>query len=340
MKEKADAADGSEKEKKQKEGADDVVDVIASLEANPEIKKLVDGYEEIADHSSKQKLESYMTQCRRLVASNVTLLVETESDDAIIAGMQRSAAAQVRLDAGGMVGVFYDVKLAGEASAQPNVRMPPLRDAGGHLQKLVGLKIRASSADGEIPSSEIWFIPDAGKDGNKGALLSGFTAGKPKEVRPLLVVYDENSLEDRLDKLRGYRWSNKCWFPTLVGSFTHLIHYVLLLHYFNLLFYRGGILGVLDFLCFDSLHTNLFSNEVHASEPKRKSAGGLSSAFATHKPQKTPLRRHKSRKRDWPCRPAKLRERRGLETSASCQEGALREIRCDDPSRRHIACAC
>ena len=135
----------------------------------------MEGPEAVADTTSQQKLESFMTQCRRLIASNITLLVETEPDEVIIQGIQKSAAAQVQPEPSSMVGVFYDVKLAGEASVQPNVRMPPLRDAGQHLQKLVSLKVRASSADGEIPSNEVWFIPDAGKEGNKGALLSGIT---------------------------------------------------------------------------------------------------------------------------------------------------------------------
>ena len=201
----AGAASGDAKKGTGDDNDDDVaiIDVI-SLETNPEIKKLVEGFDAVADTASKQKLESYMTQCRRLIASNITLLVETDPDDVIIEGIRKSAAAQVKLEPGGMIGVFYDVKLAGEASAQPNVRMPPLRDLGHHLQKLVGLKLRASSVEGEIPANEIWFIPDAGKEGNKGALLAGFTAGKQKEVRPLLVIYDETSLEDRLDKLRGY----------------------------------------------------------------------------------------------------------------------------------------
>ena len=201
----AGAASGDAKKGTGDDTDDDVpiIDVI-SLETNPEIQKLVEGFDAVADTASKHKLGSYMAQCRRLIASNITLLVEADTDDVIIEGIRKSAAAHVQLQPGGMIGVFYDVKLAGEASAQPNVRMPPLRDLGHHLQKLVGLKLRASSVEGEIPANEIWFIPDAGKEGNKGALLAGFTAGKPKEVRPLLVIYDETSLEVRLDKLRGY----------------------------------------------------------------------------------------------------------------------------------------
>lgn len=182
----------------EEEGA---VDLAATLECNPEVKKLVQTIEERADAASKEKLDLYLTQARRMIATYIELVAETENDDEILRAMQESTAAKINLASGGYVGVVYDCKVAGEASAQPNVRMPPLRDNGDHLRRLAALKLRQH--DGVIRDEEIWFLPDAGKEGLKPALMSAFGAAQ-KDVRLLYIHYEEESMEDRLDKLRGF----------------------------------------------------------------------------------------------------------------------------------------
>ena len=71
--------------------------------------------------------------------------------------------------------------------------MPPLRDNGDHLKRLAALKLRQSG--GQIAYEEVWFLPGSGKEDLKSTLL---------DVRHLNIHYDEDSLEERLDKLRGF----------------------------------------------------------------------------------------------------------------------------------------
>ena len=168
-----------------------------ALENSAEIKKLTKAFADMTH--SKDKLEGFLTQAKRFIATHVSLGVETDTDDQIIKAMQESAAAKCMKD--GFTGIFYDSKVAGEASTHPSVRLPPLRDGGEHLKRLVALRLRAGA--GEIAEKEVFFIYDAGKDGNKSCFVGAFP-GLQKEVRHINVVYDQDSLEARLDKVRGY----------------------------------------------------------------------------------------------------------------------------------------
>ena len=45
------------------------------------------------------------------------------------------------------MGSLYGQKEAGECSAQPHLRAPPLREAGHHVRRMVSLRLRATSSD-------------------------------------------------------------------------------------------------------------------------------------------------------------------------------------------------
>ena len=120
-----------------------------------------------------QKVAAYETQAKRLISTYCCLVSETEKDDAIIQAMNNCGVGQLKTEnLGGHIGVLHDRKSAGEASAQPNIRIPALRDQGDHLRKLSKIKLRAGGDESSIPDREMRFIPDAGKTGDKPTLLS------------------------------------------------------------------------------------------------------------------------------------------------------------------------
>ena len=101
-----------------------VVDVIGTLEALPELQQLQKAVE--FKDEERTKLDGYMTQSRRMLATYVTLAIETEKDDDIVAMMRSCAAGQVKIGESdkGLIACIYDSKLAGESSAQPHIRVP------------------------------------------------------------------------------------------------------------------------------------------------------------------------------------------------------------------------
>ena len=157
------------------------------------------------DQDRKDRLDAFIRKARVLIASHVDLVTEDMSDDALIQSMKESAVGKIELSNQdhGYIGIFYDQKEAGECSAQPHLRLPPLRDAGNHLKRAVGLRLRAKASTGdvdEIKDRDLFCIPDAGKDGNKNALTTNCTSLK-KDIRNLHVMYQQESMEARLAKV-------------------------------------------------------------------------------------------------------------------------------------------
>ena len=195
---------GSDKTVDEKDD-EDIVDVVigaAGMDAAPEVKKIDEaaaGKEDV-----KAKLESFKTQARRTISTFVTLSVESDTDDAIIKSMTESGVAKVKNIGSGMIGVLYDSKLGGESSATPHIRHPSLRDNGEHLKRFASLKLRAGGDETSLPDDELWMLPDAGKHGNKNTLLSCLKNVSIRKETELTVVYDQESMEARLERLRGY----------------------------------------------------------------------------------------------------------------------------------------
>ena len=103
---------------------------------------------------------------------------------------------------------MYDQQEAGEASAQPHLRTPPLRQKGDHLQKFITLCLRRTSTPDDIDDSDVYVISDAGKQGNTNLLLNSLQdrAGKSinkKNVRAMTLILSEDSLMTGGDK-KGY----------------------------------------------------------------------------------------------------------------------------------------
>ena len=178
------------------------IDLEMSLVDTAEIQAIEEKFGD--DQDRKDRLDAFIRKARVLIGSHVHLVTEDMSDDALIESMRESAVGKIELSDQdhGYIGIFYDQKEAGECSAQPHLRLPPLRDAGNHLKRALGLRLRATSTGEveEIHDRDLFCIPDAGKDGNKNALTTNFTSLK-KDVRSLHVMYQQESMEARLAKV-------------------------------------------------------------------------------------------------------------------------------------------
>ena len=102
--------------------------------------------------------------------------------------------------------------LAGRAASCEHLRLPPLRGNGDHLKKLTRLAMRVKSSE-DLDSGDVYFYFDAGKAGNKTVLISGFLtsdlAALSKQVRSIFLVSSEDSIKDRMSKVRGFNAANQ-----------------------------------------------------------------------------------------------------------------------------------
>ena len=118
------------------------------------------------DCEKMTKLEKYRDLARTKVTCHVDLVPETGSDLELITAIKNSDAFKATCDAstGKHVGIFYDTKLVGQASAHPHLRTPPLRQNGEHLRRLIGIFMQARG-EGVIADTDLYFLFDGGKPG-------------------------------------------------------------------------------------------------------------------------------------------------------------------------------
>lgn len=108
------------------------------------------------------------------------------------------------------VHITYDPKVVGRAATAPHTRVPPLRNNGGHVTKVIGATLRARALGGAdaLAEGDLYVLYDGMKHGNEQALVS--TPFKqvdgdpiPKTIKTLKVLYNEESLRNRLSRNRS-----------------------------------------------------------------------------------------------------------------------------------------
>jgi hypothetical protein len=154
---------------------DDDPAMVNGAEAQGIVLKELDALEE----NEARKLDRYKRQAEQLVAAHVTLIDECKSDEAILALLKDCPAGKARGDPAPdrrtHVLIYYDQQDAGEATAQPHLRTPPLRAKGQHLQRFLSLCIRRGNPDAdELEDNDVFIINDAGRGGNKTLILNAF----------------------------------------------------------------------------------------------------------------------------------------------------------------------
>lgn len=152
----------------------------------------------------EERLAAFRAQARRTVATHVKLLAVDDlvSEGSLVAELNDSAVGRYhgKLSAEGspteFLGIFFDVKLAGEALTAPHTRVPPLKD--GRLAKLmcIILKSRAHDAESQKPvldPADLFFFMDGckrglAKLGGKGNYQSMKLAKKVLQIYALSAV--------------------------------------------------------------------------------------------------------------------------------------------------------
>ena len=109
------------------------------------------------------------------------------------------------------IGVFYDSKVARQASSRPRARIAYLQN--GHMKKMIASTLAAFPAVGEegapeLPDKVAWFLCDAGKQGSEASLMEGFRTpvgnkSMKKDKHIVYVNYSEESIMTRLKVAPG-----------------------------------------------------------------------------------------------------------------------------------------
>ena len=145
------------------------------------------------DATTQRLIDKYQRQARALVASYVVLIDEGLSDDDALQALRESAAGSVQGDREGQCSVliFYSQADAGEANAQPKLRMPSLRKE--HFMRFEKL---ASQRHPDVSDADVYVVNDCGKEGNKTILMNGLPASVTKKLRRITVILTEDNLQN------------------------------------------------------------------------------------------------------------------------------------------------
>ena len=184
------------------------------------LKNIEAGADEIEKASLLKKLARYKQEAATLVGSYIGLIEETRTDAEILQHLKTSAAGSTKGDAGAKshVLLYYSQTEGGESTAQPHLRVPPLRNRGEHCRRFVSFGLQRSAAY-DIMAGDAYVLVDAGRDGNKAMLLSSFVTPPEdptqsgtklkKTIRTMTLLQSEKSLHERLEKVRGHSSINQ-----------------------------------------------------------------------------------------------------------------------------------
>ena len=167
--------------------------------------------QDLVDPELLQKDDGTLHQWKDYASNLVDQFVTIVSDDLTVATMdwaKASLSGTVLTKMEGRALFLYDVKIAGEASSNPNSRPPSFR--GAHLkrgaQTFVYLREHKDHPR-EINPNDLILVLDAGKSGNETAIASSlmWTDGNhfKKDKSVFHIVYSEESLNERRAISRG-----------------------------------------------------------------------------------------------------------------------------------------
>ncbi|CAE7727284.1 ngoBVM, partial [Symbiodinium necroappetens] len=167
--------------------------------------------DDLVDKELLQKDDGTLQQWKEFAANLVDQFVTIVSDDLKVATMDWATASlsgSILSKIEGRALFLYDIKIAGEASSNPNSRPPSFRNS--HLkrgaQTFVVLR-EDKDHPNDINPKDVILVLDAGKSGNETAIASSliWTDGShfKKDKSVFHIVYSEDSLNERRAVTRG-----------------------------------------------------------------------------------------------------------------------------------------
>ena len=166
--------------------------------------------QDVINNDSEGKLDEWLSYLNTRFESFVSLVVDADTRDDLAAALGQCEVLQ---KVQGPCMLLYDSKIAGEASSNPNCRLPPFQSK--HLRKIVQamVSLRGNDGDDQLPEGDLRrkdliVVLDGGRSGNDSAVnqalvdVNGRAMNKVKQCFTLL--YDEESLGERKERVKGF----------------------------------------------------------------------------------------------------------------------------------------
>lgn len=165
--------------------------------------------EEIANDKDG-KLDEWLTFLENKFESFCTIVIDCDTRDELTETLKNT---NLLSKVEGPAALVYDTKISGEASSNPNVRLPPfqVKQLRRYLQCFTMLREPAGDDQhipGDMRKRDQVIVLDGGRTGNDGAVGQAFvdTNGRSmtKIKQQFSVLYDEDSIGNRKERVRGF----------------------------------------------------------------------------------------------------------------------------------------
>ncbi|CAJ1380096.1 unnamed protein product, partial [Effrenium voratum] len=154
------------------------------------------------------KLDDWLTFLLNKFESFCALVVDHDSKDDLIKVLEPTVLKKVS----GPCMLLYDSKV-GEASSNPNIRLPPFQQR--HFRRMLqaftavrGPGDQENAQEGDLKKTDLVIYMDGGRSGNDTSVSQAFVDSTGRSMNKcrqcFTICYDEESLVDRREKVRGF----------------------------------------------------------------------------------------------------------------------------------------
>jgi hypothetical protein len=160
----------------------------------------------IQDISTRELVNTIIANTKQHIAAQISLVAaepETPHKGGLAHVIMQTALGQVDASKtkNKYIGIFFDVKVAGESNSRPHYRQPPLRPE--FYKRLIDMaRTRKDPAEDSITENDCFFLVDGGKQGHQTELMRPFH-GMKKNVKQFMLIKDESSTLDRYARARA-----------------------------------------------------------------------------------------------------------------------------------------
>lgn len=162
------------------------------------------------DADENGKLDEWLAYLNNKFESFCSLVIDQDTMGDLKSALE---PLQILQKVDGPAMLLFDSKIAGEASSNPNCRLPPFQSKmlRRYVQAFTALRGNGGDdqiAEGDLRKSDMICILDGGRSGNDSAVSQALmdTNGRAmsKVKQNFTILYDEESLGDRKERVRGF----------------------------------------------------------------------------------------------------------------------------------------
>ena len=119
-------------------------------------------------------LAQYVEKAEKIVKRSIQF-IEPPTNGSLNQVIEQTTVGKMVGDISSPIGIVYDIKLSGEPSSKPAVRVPPLNEE--HLKAMISNVMQSRSDPTTIAEGDQYIFKDGSKHGLESTFLNLFRAG-------------------------------------------------------------------------------------------------------------------------------------------------------------------